>query len=66
MKVNEETNHTHTSLDSKNYEYCARRDEPTITRPFTMRSPKISTWKISELQNLLQTKLPTSLRDSPE
>ena len=25
MKVNEETNHTHASLDSKNYGYCARR-----------------------------------------
>ena len=55
MKVNEETNHTHASLDSKNYGYCARRDEPTITRSFTMCSPKIST-----LEDLRTTKLATN------
>ena len=42
MKVNEETNNTHTSLDTKNYVYCARRDEPTITRFFTIHLPQIS------------------------
>ena len=55
MKVNEETNHTHASLDSKNYGYCAGRDEPTITTSFTILSPKIST-----LEDLRTTKLATN------
>ena len=55
MKVNEKTIHTHASLDSKNYGYCARRDEPTITRSFTILSPKIST-----LEDLRTTKLATN------
>ena len=55
MKLNEETNHTHASLDSKDYGYCARIDEPTITRSFTILSPKIST-----LEDLRTTKLATN------
>ena len=55
MKVNEETIHTHASLDSKDYGYCARRDESTITRSFTILSPKIST-----LDDLRTTKLATN------
>ena len=55
MKVNEDTNHTHASLDSKNYGYCARKDEPNITRSFTILSPKIST-----LEDLRTTKLATN------
>ena len=54
MKVNEETNHTHASLESKNYGYCARRDESTINRSFTICSSKIST-----LEDLRTTKLTT-------
>ena len=52
---NEETNHTHASLDSKHYGYYAKKNEPTISRSFTICLPKIST-----LEDLRATKLATN------
>ena len=62
MKVNEETNHTHASLDSKDYGYCAR-EEPTITRSFTKN---LNFGRSQNYKTCYKTKLPTSSRDSPE
>ena len=63
MRVNEETNHTHASLDSKNYGHCAKKNNlpsPDLSQ-FVRQISQL--WKISELPNL---QLPKFFRDSSE